>query len=391
MPLSALNLLWLSLGLYIVFATWNFLSNPGPLRKIPGPWLAARTRWYRAYFDLIRDGGYLKHLQWLHTQYGPVVRVGPNEVHFSDPEVYDTIYGHRSTFTKDPFIYGAFKQDLSSFGFQNPHEARKRREMLSPLFSRRAILKLEHAVQTRVSELVTRLNTCDSSIPCNLSMAFRSATLDIITTYCFAQSFSTLSHPTFHHPILLAILSGVTTIWTFKYFPSIYILANLLPSWLMQRIARLSKGYAQLIGYLSNHLDEIIADPSKLESNSAGPEQQETIYSHLLNPINLEKHDVPSKQSLLDESMTLLGAGSETTGNVVTSGVFRVLNNARIIQRLQAELDEAFPADDSETGMPKMSYQDGYQSNLSKLTWPAKTNFTLLMAGDVNLVSKSTV
>ncbi|KAJ7206141.1 cytochrome P450 [Mycena haematopus] len=304
-------------------AGWQWNKN----NEIPGPWLAARTRWYKAYFDLIRDGGFLKHLEWLHKRYGPAVRVGPHEVHFSDPSAFDAIYGPRSTFVKDPIVYGAFKQDLSSFGFRDPHEARKRREMLSPLFSRRATLKLEHAIQAKNS-ILRRWSGLQ------YVHGFRSATLDIITSYCFAKSFDTLDDPGFQHPMLRAILSGVSIIWTFKYFPSLYFIADHMPGWLMRRISPVSKGYTDLFAFLSRYIDRILADPSTLDAAD-----HETIYHHLINP-NVEKHNIPSKKSLLDESLTLLGAGSETVGNVVTTGVFRVLSDQRILNRLRAELDE---------------------------------------------------
>jgi hypothetical protein len=69
------------------------------LSKYPGPPLAAATTLYRAYYDIVKDGGWLEHLFSLHEKYGmrrllvnsrrgkpthpflgSVVRVGPNEV-----------------------------------------------------------------------------------------------------------------------------------------------------------------------------------------------------------------------------------------------------------------------------------------------------------------------
>jgi hypothetical protein len=41
-----------------------------PLSKYPGPRLAAMTLWYKAYFDIIMDGGWAEHLEYLHEVYG---------------------------------------------------------------------------------------------------------------------------------------------------------------------------------------------------------------------------------------------------------------------------------------------------------------------------------
>lgn len=68
-----------------------------PLSRFPGPLLAKWTVYYRAYHDIYKNGGWLRHLEVLHAVYGkyfigflgcplhniclgPIVRVGPNEV-----------------------------------------------------------------------------------------------------------------------------------------------------------------------------------------------------------------------------------------------------------------------------------------------------------------------
>jgi len=44
-----------------------FLS---PIRKFPGPKLAAITRLYEGYYDLVKDGQWAFHIQEMHKQYG---------------------------------------------------------------------------------------------------------------------------------------------------------------------------------------------------------------------------------------------------------------------------------------------------------------------------------
>lgn len=41
-----------------------------PLRKFPGPKLAAVTKLYRAWYQIVHDGGQLKQWNKLHEQYG---------------------------------------------------------------------------------------------------------------------------------------------------------------------------------------------------------------------------------------------------------------------------------------------------------------------------------
>lgn len=53
----------------ITAQAFNRLYNH-PLSKYPGPPLAALTLWYRAYYDIVKDGGWSEHIGQLHTQYG---------------------------------------------------------------------------------------------------------------------------------------------------------------------------------------------------------------------------------------------------------------------------------------------------------------------------------
>lgn len=41
-----------------------------PLSHIPGPKLAATTRWYEAYYDVIKGGRYTFQIEKMHKQYG---------------------------------------------------------------------------------------------------------------------------------------------------------------------------------------------------------------------------------------------------------------------------------------------------------------------------------
>lgn len=73
-----------------------------PLRKVPGPFLAGVTELWRT--TKYARGQWHQDIIDLHRQYGPVVRVSPNEVSFVDQTALEQLYGH-STGTKK--VYGA--------------------------------------------------------------------------------------------------------------------------------------------------------------------------------------------------------------------------------------------------------------------------------------------
>lgn len=65
-----------------------------PLAGIPGPKPAALTYRYQSYYEFFpHRGQFLFKCDELHKKYGPVVRIGPDEVHINDPYYYNEAYG----------------------------------------------------------------------------------------------------------------------------------------------------------------------------------------------------------------------------------------------------------------------------------------------------------
>lgn len=105
---------------------------------------------------------------------------------------------------------------------------------------------------------------------------------------------------------------------------------------------------------LARQIDNFMSNPA-----AASSVDHEVVYSHLLNPQN-EKHQRPSRNSLLNESQLLVQAGSDTVrsslcmpthlnlccpqiGIASYVGLFHTLNTPRVYRALRAELDAALP------------------------------------------------
>lgn len=70
------------------------------------------------------------------------------KLHFSTPSAYNEIYSHR--WDKDANLYQAFGEEESSFGFETYRKAKERRDVLNPLFSKRAIISMQGLVREKV-------------------------------------------------------------------------------------------------------------------------------------------------------------------------------------------------------------------------------------------------
>ena len=75
-----------------VWISWRHLGH------IPGPYLACITDFQRMSWVKTKKAHLI--LQDVHEKYGEVVRIGPNNVTFSNPEAIPTVYTTRTGFPK---------------------------------------------------------------------------------------------------------------------------------------------------------------------------------------------------------------------------------------------------------------------------------------------------
>ncbi|KAL0575627.1 hypothetical protein V5O48_006352 [Marasmius crinis-equi] len=309
-----------------------------PLSGFSGPKLAAISGWYEVYYDIIQNGGMLDHLRQLHELYG-------------------------------------------SFTFTDIAKAKERRAILSPLFSRRSILKLEGFIQQSVDTFISRL--LSHKEPLDLNQAIRSLSTDIITSYCFATSFNTLDYPGFEHPMIAAQRIILKHLWIQKHFPAVFRLPSLLPRWLVLRLTpAIVASREKRRGPLERQIEKYMEKEEELRKA-----EHDTVFHHLL--VHRDKSGAElSKKSLLDEAMVLLGAGSGTVTDTCVVAIANVLRTPAVREKLVEELREAWPDRSAKfgyTALEKLPYltafikeclrcSHGIVSPLPRIVGPGKGN-----------------
>ncbi|KAG7097741.1 hypothetical protein E1B28_005063 [Marasmius oreades] len=319
-----------------------------PLRRFPGPPLAALTHYYRAYYELLCDGGWVENLEVLHARYGPIVRVSPTEVDFSEPAAYEEIM------SKHPKYHGFYRtlakpeaQALTTI--VDPKEASRRRSRIGSYFSRRAVLRLEHIVQEKVDKLTRILcSYAACGRPVNLTYAYRATTLDAITSYLFAQELNTLDYPDFQHPMLSTIRELLKNIWFSKYLP----LPNLdqLPEFVVRWLFPSAVPMLEQQKYLAEQLERLAQEHPSIDGLG-----HKVIFDVFLD----EKSDgktswVIPRQQLLDEALSLQIAASDTTANTCMVGTYHILTKPRVQAALRRELDEAWSVSEGPPNYEKL-------------------------------------
>ncbi|KAF9259803.1 cytochrome P450 [Marasmius fiardii PR-910] len=329
-------------GILFLFLLITKIQRWRALSRYPGPFLAQWTSFYRAYYDIVVGGGWIEHLQDLHEIYGPVVRIGPNELHFSDPTAYADIYTSTPLHLKDPHMYDTFAIPPSSFSETDPREHNIVKSLTSAFFSRKAILGVEHIIQEQIDKLISQLLKYHRSTPADMDKAFRSATLDIITLYTFAYSIDAVSYPNFEHPVLVGIDRHVKKLWIFKHFPLLKHLLMSLPHSVVKTLVPSTRPALEFTGEMEKLVDYALEDPYR----SAGEETRNVFYT-LLNDgygeRKLKQSHKVTRKWLVGEGQVLRVAGSDTVGNTCMIGTRCILNDQRVLRRLVEELENAWP------------------------------------------------
>ncbi|KAJ4390378.1 hypothetical protein N0V85_007284 [Neurospora sp. IMI 360204] len=111
-----------------------------PLAGIPGPRLAALSNIWHAYHA---RNGRMYHLgKTLHKRYGPVVRVGPNELWFDSREAFRRIYNTLDLLSE---------RVLSRYRLQ--------RRLIGPLYQLSSLKKFEPQIDSVLSSAITQLRS----------------------------------------------------------------------------------------------------------------------------------------------------------------------------------------------------------------------------------------
>ena len=161
-----------------------------PLARFPGPRLAAATRLYETYFQMVKGGVFTWHIDQLHEEYGPIVRITPWELHIKDPNFYNTLYAgpakHRN---KDPW-FSNISYPKSIFSTESHEVHRPRRRVLGQFFKINAIPEIEPIIGTSITSLSKHLSAAKTTKqPVELHAAFYCFTSDVISEYSFGSKY----------------------------------------------------------------------------------------------------------------------------------------------------------------------------------------------------------
>ncbi|KAL8911000.1 MAG: hypothetical protein Q9171_003769 [Xanthocarpia ochracea] len=324
-------------GIYYVFrGVYRIFFHP--LAKYPGSSLAAfSTEWYEWYWNIHKPGQLLFEIERLHERYGPIIRIGVNELHINSPNYFQEITKVGSRFYKEPTFYRGISFPSSSIGLIDPNAHRIRRQVLHPIFTASRVQTIAHKLQSKVDHLCGKFDELASQdAPVNLYAAFKSLTMDVVSEMIFGESFQVMDAPNFQHPHLDALHDAVKKAWVFRTFPKLGWLSLNLPDSIASRLFPIP--IIEFGKVCRKRIDKYLDNRSKPDEKS-----RSEILEQLLDPNSARGHLIPNAYDLNEEALTLLTAGNDTTANAMIIGAYLICTHSSVLNRLVEELETAFP------------------------------------------------
>ncbi|OAP59663.1 hypothetical protein AYL99_06961 [Fonsecaea erecta] len=309
-----------------------------PIAHFPGPKLAGLTRWYEFYYEIIQKGQMTFHIQDLHKQYGPIVRVTPNELHILDSDYFEELYVKSGRLDKYAPFSARFGTDDTFFTAPLQEDHRRLRNAVAPFFSKRKIMDFQPVVRAKLRKLCSRVQEyagTDRVLP--LHRAWTAYAGDVVTEFCFAKSYDHLDSPEFKETFHEAMHAACESSSMLMQFPWLWPVMNSLPDWLVLRLEpnmymhiQVQQDFHRTISALKENHDE-----------SRKMFDHPTLFHEMLHSDLSTKEK--SVNRMVQEAQVIIGAAILTTSWAAAVASFHIINNPEIFAKLRAELDEAIP------------------------------------------------
>ncbi|QKX62347.1 uncharacterized protein TRUGW13939_09506 [Talaromyces rugulosus] len=309
----------------------------------------AFTYLYEGYYEAWLGGKYFLRVAEIHKQYGPIVRISPHEVHFSDPEFLDTVYPAGGRKTDKPSWFALLTGTPYSVVSTVHHDLhRQRRNALSSFFSTASIHRFETVMKEHLGKLLSRLDaSAESNEVVKIHEVFKAAASDTITKYAFNDSFNFLDMADYGKSYFESTDNFFLLTHICFVLPWLYPLIQNSPDWLLRF---LFPGLSEVRNRQNWWIDQV----RSIRKSSDAQVLKQTIFGGILSSKlpDEEKTDI----RLASEAQLVVFAGEGTTAWGLNAALYELLANPDEIRKLKAELSELELDPD---GIPSLSQVEG--------------------------------
>ncbi|KAK7973454.1 hypothetical protein PG988_007588 [Apiospora saccharicola] len=332
-----------SIGLYVLTLVFYRLYLH-PLAGFPGPRLAAVTRYFEAYYDVVCNGQYTFKIAEMHKKYGPIIRISPHELHISDPSFYEKLYNHDGPWDKYDWAWDAFGAPLSTICTVKHDLHKRRRAVLNPFFSKASVASRIDIIQRSVSELCRKVDEfagSQSSSQISLGVAISAFTRDVSIEYVIGKNYHILDAQDLNvDGAVMPQTSG--SLWQrSKHFRWYVFLMSKMPGFVARKTG--GEGVQSFVFFLQDMMKVTMDYYSSLTAAVPGADipgdTPRTIVHQILGA------QIPAEEKSLrrvfEEVGTITRGGFETVANTVRMTLYHIYSNREVLHRLRSELADA--------------------------------------------------
>ncbi|KAM4056183.1 cytochrome p450 [Hirsutella rhossiliensis] len=309
-----------------------------PLAKFPGPRLAAVSRWYEAYYDVVCNGKYTFKIEEMHKKYGPIIRISPFELHVSAPAFFEKLYNHDGPWNKYAWAYDAFSAKPSTICTIEHDVHRQRRAPLSAFFSKANVAAKQEIIRRRTAQLCGRIAEFagDRTAAVNLGTAMSAFARDVAIEFILGKRYNNLESKDFS-AAFTNVLQGAGAVWRItKHVRWFGPFMKSLPPSLVAKLG--DEGPKGFFAFLKDTMT-LTRDTISSSTRSAVSASEKLAAPAPANPPPPDEEK--SGARINDEVGTVSGAAFETTAQSLRLIVYYVYSDPDILSRLRAELRSA--------------------------------------------------
>ncbi|OCH88354.1 cytochrome P450 [Obba rivulosa] len=313
----------------VALATVLYRISPlHPLARFPGPFMWKVTSLKLA--QMVWSGKRHIVIIDMHKKYGTVVRTGPNTLSFNSHAAVSPIYSSAVAFNKSNAYIPGKMHGTGLFFIQDRDEHSVRRRHWAPAFKPAAVASYKPVIERRVNQMVDCIAERQTSEGVSLSDVFAHWSYDVMGDLTFGGSSEIEMMKLGDTGNYVESGQLATAVFeTLGEVPSLFDLLWYLP---VTKTIGLLENFAA--GLLERRLNDTAASDKDLTALLARITQMGTRSD---SKVELTKED------LRIESLFAIQAGSDTTSGVLTFAFYHLLKHKSAYERLQAELDDAFP------------------------------------------------
>ncbi|KIX01346.1 uncharacterized protein Z518_09071 [Rhinocladiella mackenziei CBS 650.93] len=299
-----------------------------PLSKIPGPTLAALSTWWQKYYaaKLLKAD----QIQAAHLKYGDIVRIGPNELSFSNPRHLKAIYGHNVPVLKTEFYAGGkFTSEDNVFSMRNRDQHAARRKLMSRNFAQAPLMELAPDLMRKAQALCSKLEELGSGT-INVYPWLHRLGLEFIFMLTLGRDFKLTETDTHHHALR-----------NLEVFPENFAITAIFP-FLKKHgvdvpIKSIRTPFEIQAGWEKYCLEIVAEERAKM------PEERSSWIKRLMDRDDDFLGRPLRDLEIAEEIVGVLFAGSGTASSTLAFLIYSVVADQKIYAKLKRELHDELP------------------------------------------------